>query len=172
MEEASAERLLRFLSDAPAGVQSMSPDIPELVQTSLNLGIVKTTPQAVTAVFSIRSSVTAEKVGLVSRLRQWAETAGGIVMTEGNYPAWEYRPDSPLRRLCEEVFREQYGYAPKLEAIHAGLECGILCGKVPDLDCISLGPDLLEIHTYRERMKISSVQRVWAFLLEVLRRSR
>ena len=71
-----------------------------------------------------------------------------------------------------EVFREQYGREPKIEAIHAGVECGLLCGKLPGLDCVSIGPDLLEIHTPRERMSISSVQRVWAFVLEVLKRSK
>ena len=71
-----------------------------------------------------------------------------------------------------EVFRDQYGKDPKIEAIHAGLECGIFAGKMPGLDCVSLGPDLLEIHTPRERMSISSVQRVWNFLLEVLKRSK
>ena len=71
-----------------------------------------------------------------------------------------------------EVFREQYGHDPRIEAIHAGVECGLLCGKLPGLDCVSIGPDLTEIHTPRERMSISSVQRVWAFVLEVLRRSK
>ena len=71
-----------------------------------------------------------------------------------------------------EIFWEQYGSAPQIEAIHAGVECGLLCGKLPDLDCVSVGPDLLEIHTPREKMSISSVQRVWDFLKEVLRESK
>ena len=90
----------------------------------------------------------------------------------GDYPAWEYRKDSPLRDLMTEVFCEQYGIPPEIEAIHAGVECGILAGKLPGLDAVSIGPDLPEIHTPRERMDIASVERVWRFLLEVLRRSR
>ena len=70
------------------------------------------------------------------------------------------------------IFQAQYGHEPKIEAIHAGVECGLLCGKLPDLDCVSVGPDLLEIHTPREKMSISSVQRVWEFLKEVLRESK
>ena len=90
----------------------------------------------------------------------------------GEYPGWAYRPDSPLRELMTEVYREQYGREPKVEAIHAGLECGLLAGKLPGLDCVSIGPDLLEIHTPREKMSISSVQRVWMFVREILKRSR
>ena len=71
-----------------------------------------------------------------------------------------------------EVFREQYGKEPKIEAIHAGLECGVFAGKLPGLDCVSIGPDLFEIHTPRERLSISSVQRIWDFVVEVLKRSK
>ena len=84
--------------------------------------------------------------------------------------AWEYRKDSPLRERMVAVFREQYGREPKVEAIHAGVECGLFAGKLPGLDCVSFGPDLTEIHTCRERMHIASVQRVWRYTLEVLRR--
>ena len=90
----------------------------------------------------------------------------------GDYPAWEYRKDSPLRDLMTEVFWEQYGAAPEIEAIHAGVECGILAGKLPGLDARVHRAGPAEIHTPRERMDIASVERVWRFLLEVLRRSR
>ena len=170
MEEQSAKRIEDFLTQAPAGVQAMSTDIPGLVQTSLNLGILKTEPEHVSAVFCVRSSVAAEKMELVERLSALCRQSGGTLSVEGDYPPWEYRPDSALRQLCEAVYREQYGRAPKIEAIHA--ECGLFSGKLPGLDCISIGPDLLEIHTPRERMSISSVRRLWAFLLEVLRRSK
>lgn len=84
--------------------------------------------------------------------------------------AGEYRADSPLRDLFVQVYREQYGKDPKVEAIHAGVECGMFAAKLPGLDCISLGPTLTEIHTYRETMHIASVQRTWNLLLEVLKR--
>ena len=86
--------------------------------------------------------------------------------------AWEYRADSALRDRMVAVYRDQYGAEPRIEVIHAGLECGLLSGKLPGLDCVSIGPDLEDIHTPRERMSIPSVQRIWAFVTEVLRRSK
>ena len=109
---------------------------------------------------------------LKDRLTCLMEQLGGRTQFSGDYPGWAYRHDSPLRDRMTEVFRAQYGREPKVEAIHAGLECGLLAGKLPGLDCVSIGPDLLEIHTPRERMSISSVQRVWRFVLELLRQWR
>lgn len=172
MDASSTERTVCLLVCAPNGVQTMSQDIHGLVQTSLNLGILKTGENAVTASFCIRSSVDSEKEMLKDRLACLLAQLGGGVSFSGEYPGWAYRPDSPLRELMTEVYREQYGREPKVEAIHAGLECGLLAGKLPGLDCVSIGPDLLEIHTPREKMSISSVQRVWMFVREILKRSR
>ena len=172
MDAASTERAVCLLTCAPNGVQAMSQDIHGLVQTSLNLGILKTEERAVTASFCIRSSLDSEKEMLKDRLACLLAQLGGGVSFSGEYPGWAYKADSPLRELMTEVYREQYGQEPKVEAIHAGLECGLLAGKLPDLDCVSIGPDLLEIHTPREKMSISSVQRVWTFVGEVLRRSK
>ena len=172
MDASSTERAVCLLACAPNGVQTMSQDIHGLVQTSLNLGILKTGENAMTASFCIRSSVDSEKEMLKDRLACLLAQLGGGVSFSGEYPGWAYRPDSPLRELMTEVYREQYGREPKVEAIHAGLECGLLAGKLPGLDCVSIGPDLLEIHTPREKMSISSVQRVWMFVREILKRSR
>ncbi|MGN1202430.1 MAG: aminoacyl-histidine dipeptidase, partial [Eubacterium sp.] len=86
----------------------------------------------------------------------------------GDYPAWEYKKNSRLQELCRNVYRKQYGTEPKIVAIHAGLECGIFCSKLKGLDCISFGPNLLDIHTAKERMEIASVRRVYQFLLNLL----
>ena len=172
MDGESTRRAVCMLTCLPNGVQAMSGDIPGLVQTSLNLGILNTEEGALTACFSVRSSLESQKEELKGRLACLMEQLGGYVEYSGDYPAWEYREESPLRERMVQVFREQYGREPQIEAIHAGLECGLLASKLPGLDCVSIGPDLLEIHTPRERMSVSSVQRVWAFLLEVLRRSR
>ena len=172
MDRDSTDRAAAMLTGLPNGVQAMSADIPGLVQTSLNLGILTTEEDHLTAAFCVRSSAGREKEALHSRLRAQMEQLGGTVTVSGDYPAWEYRKDSPLRDLMTEVFCEQYGIPPEIEAIHAGVECGILAGKLPGLDAVSIGPDLPEIHTPRERMDIASVERVWRFLLEVLRRSR
>ena len=172
MDRTSTRRAVCMLACLPNGVQAMSGDLPGLVQTSLNLGILETGEGELRAAFSVRSSLGSQKEALKDRLACLMEELGGRAEYSGDYPAWEYREESPLRERMAEVFREQYGHEPKIEAIHAGLECGLLAAKLPGLDCVSIGPDLPEIHTPRERMSISSVQRVWAFLLEVLRRSR
>ena len=172
MDEASTKKVLCMLTCLPNGVQVMSADIAGLVQTSLNLGILATEEAEVQASFCLRSSMESQKEMLKARLGCLMEQLGGSVEFFGEYSGWEYLADSPLRERMVEVFTEQYGKAPQIEAIHAGVECGIFSGKLPGLDCVSCGPDLLEIHTPRERMSISSVQRVWAFVLEVLRRSK
>ena len=183
MDADSTKRVVQFLASAPNGVQSMSPDLPGLVQTSLNLGILRTEPEAVAASFCVRSSDAQEKAELLERLRILTEGGGsrrrgkgasvqGQMRVTGDYPAWKYEPFSPIRSLCADVFRELYRTEPKIEAVHAGLECGYFADKIRGLDCVSFGPDLLDIHTPRERMRISSVQRVWMFLLEVLKRAK
>lgn len=172
MDRTSTERAVCLLTCLPNGVQAMSGDIPGLVQTSLNLGILATEADSLTATFCVRSSLGSQKEMLHRRLRALMAQLGGTVSISGDYPAWEYRQDSPFRDLMTEIFWEQYGSAPQIEAIHAGVECGILAGKLPGLDCVSVGPDLLDIHTPRERMDIASVQRVWRFVLEVLKRSK
>ena len=172
MDKTSTERAVCMLTCLPNGIQAMSMDIPGLVQTSLNLGILTTSQQELTATFCVRSSVGSQKEMLHRRLCALMGQLGGTVSISGDHPAWEYRQDSPLRDLMTEVFWEQYGSAPRIEAIHAGVECGILAGKLPGLDCVSVGPNLLDIHTPRERMEIASVQRVWQFVLEVLKRSK
>lgn len=171
MDQESTDRALCMLSCVPNGIQAMSMDLPGLVQTSLNLGVLRTEASAMTATFCVRSSVSSQKEMLHSRLKRLMDQLGGTLRITGDYPAWEYRTDSPLRERMVELFREQYGKEPRVEAIHAGLECGILSGKLPGLDCVSIGPDLTEIHTPRERMHIASVQRVWRFITELVRRS-
>ena len=172
MDEVTTGKALCMLTCLPNGVQAMSMDIPGLVQTSLNVGILKCGDDELTAVCSVRSSVASQKQMVRDRLRCLTEQLGGRVDVVGDYPAWEYLPDSPLRERMIEVYREQYGKEPVVETVHAGLECGLLGEKLPGLDCVSFGPDLTDIHTPRERMHIASVQRTWKLLCEVLKRSK
>ena len=172
MDEVTTGKALCMLTCLPNGVQAMSMDIPGLVQTSLNVGILKCGDDEMTAVCSVRSSVASQKRMVQDRLRCLTEQLGGHVDVIGDYPAWEYLPDSPLRERMIEVYREQYGKEPVVETVHAGLECGLLGEKLPGLDCVSFGPDLTDIHTPRERMHIASVQRTWKLLCEVLKRSK
>lgn len=166
----SKKRMIAALVNLPSGIQRMSPDIPGLVQTSLNMGILKTSDAEMTMSFSVRSSVCTEKEELVSRLKNLMDILGGEVACEGEYPAWEYKPDSILRSVMTDVFKELYGREPKIEAIHAGVECGLFAGKLPGPDCVSMGPDMKNIHTLDESMDIASVKRTWDYLLAVLKR--
>ena len=148
----------------------MSMDIPGLVETSLNLGILTLDDKEMTMSFAVRSSVRTAKEAVVERLYSLTEALGGSVNLSGDYPAWEYKKDSRLREIVVEAYRDQYGEEPKIEAIHAGLECGMFSGKIKGLDCISLGPDMTAIHTCKEKMSISSAQRTWNLVVEVLKR--
>jgi len=164
------DQVIGLLCGAPNGVQAMSEDIEGLVQTSLNLGIATLTDQ-LRLTFSVRSSVGAEKAELLERLQKLAAMYGAEYSQMGDYPAWEYRKNSPLRELMVEIYREMTGKEPQVVAIHAGLECGLLGEKLPGLDCVSIGPEMHDIHTSREKLGIVSVARTWQFILEILKRS-
>lgn len=169
MDTSSVRRVIAALLNLPGGVQRMSADIPGLVQTSLNMGILSAGEEEVNMCFSVRSSVGTEKEALVSRLANFMELVGGSIDCSGDYPAWEYRRDSALRERLTEIFERQYGRKPEVQAVHAGLECGLFAGKLPGLDCVSLGPDMTDIHTTGERMDLDSVRRTWDYLCEILR---
>jgi len=168
LDRASADRVRNLLLLMPNGVQAMSADMQGLVQTSLNNGIMKLEEKALVVVTSVRSSVASEKEALIDKITALAELLGGYVEVTGNYPGWEYRKQSPFRSLCMKVYEEMYGTKPEVQAIHAGVECGILLEKRPDLDCISLGPDMKDIHTTEEKLSISSAGRVFEYVCRVL----
>ena len=164
----STAKVIGLLCTVPNAIQAMSQDIPGLVQTSLNLGIAKLgTTFSIT--FSVRSSVNEEKEELLAKLREIAEFYGGSYSQMGEYPAWEYKKDSQLRDTMVRVYTEMYGKEPQVLAIHAGLECGLLGDKLPGLDCVSIGPQMHDIHTSREKLEIASTERTWQLLLEILK---
>lgn len=161
-------KVIALLNASPNGVQSWSEDIDGLVQTSLNLGVV-TLGDELSLTWAVRSSVNQEKMDLLNKLEELAKFHGAQFSTHGQYPAWEYRKDSQLRDTMVQVYKNMYGEEPKVVAIHAGLECGLLSDKLPGLDCVSIGPNMQDIHTSRERLEIASTKRTWEFLLEVLK---
>jgi len=165
---AATTDVISLLCAAPNGVQAYCPDMPELVQTSLNLGIAKLGDRF-TATFSVRSSVNAEKEGLITKLKKLADFYNGTYSQSGTYPAWEFKKDSRLRDVMVPIYTRMFGKEPKVLAIHAGLECGLLGDKLPGLDCVSIGPQMHDIHTSREKLEIASTKRTWDFLLEVLK---
>ncbi|MBE6807216.1 MAG: aminoacyl-histidine dipeptidase [Ruminococcaceae bacterium] len=169
MTAESTARVVEFLTTVPNGIQAMSADIEGLVQTSLNLGILTTDETALHATFAVRSSKNEEKSSLLSRLGFVALAFGGTCTTHGHYPAWEYRQESRLREVMCRVWQQQTGKSPTVLAIHAGLECGLFCEKLPGLDAVSIGPDMRDIHTCRERLSVSSTARVYEYLCGVLK---
>lgn len=170
MTAEESKAVIALLNDLPNGVRAMSTEIDGLVQTSLNLGILETTENYVRMAFSVRSSVNREKEELLKTLRSLAEKYGAEYEESGHYPAWEYRKDSVLRQTMVDTFETLYGKKPIVEAIHAGLECGIFCDRLEGLDAVSFGPKMFDIHTTRERLDIASVQRTWEYLTAVLER--
>lgn len=166
--KANTETLLGYLVSVPNGVTHMSPVIKEMPRTSLNMGIVRTDKEGIEAEFMVRSGVNSQTTYLCDRLVCLTKAFGGEAVIRSSYPAWEFRQDSPFRDLAVRTYTDLTGSEPGVEIIHAGLECGILAGKLEGLDCISTGPDLENVHTVRERMRISSVANVWTFVLKLL----
>jgi len=164
----STAKVISLLCSAPNGVQTWSKDIEGLVQTSLNMGVVKL-GERLNVTLSVRSSVNTEKQELLDQLNKLAEMFGASYVEAGAYPAWEYKKESRLREVMVSTYKEMFGKDAKVEAIHAGLECGLFTEKLPGLDCVSIGPQMHDIHTSRERLEIASTQRTWEFLLAVLK---
>ena len=163
-----SEQWIHLLNVIPHGVIANSVKMKGLVETSLNPGIMNVSAAEGMVSTSVRSSNTAAKEALINQLKSLAALCDATVGIRGDYPGWDYDPDSPLREKMVAIYEEMYGVKPQIEAIHAGLECGIFQSKIPGLDCVSIGPDMQDIHTTRETLSIPSVQRVWKFLLKVL----
>lgn len=158
------------LVNMPNGIQRMNPEMAGMVQTSLNLGILRTDVNTVKLSYAVRSSKESEKNYLIEKLRSLTEIFGGTVNCNGIYPGWEYRADSKLREVAVEAFKDIYDREPVVEGIHAGLECGLFAAKLENLDAISLGPDMRGVHTTNEKLSISSTERTWKLVLKILER--
>lgn len=171
LDYASVNRVLCYLRMVPNGILHMSQVMPGLVETSLNLGILELTDEALHTVTSIRSSVSSRKEDVKNRVAMVVELLGGEITVEGDYPAWEYKDKSDVRTEIAAVYKDLFDEEPVFEAIHAGLECGIFSGKIKDLDCVSFGPNNYDIHTPKERLSISSTERMWRLILEFLKRA-
>lgn len=169
LQAESMRKTVSYLMAMPNGVQAMSADVEGLVETSLNLGIMKLTKDGLLLQYAIRSSLESAKEEVCRKLQSVSYLAGATVRFGGNYPGWAYRKESPLRDKMIRIYERMYGRKPEIQAIHAGLECGLISDKIPGLDCISYGPDMRNIHTTEEVLSISSTQRVWEYLLEVLK---
>lgn len=163
-----SKRIISIINELSNGVISMSEDIEGLVETSLNLGIIKTKEACIRLTFSVRSSVNEKKEALIESLKSIAQKYDAKFSDYGRYPAWEFKKNSDFRDKIVSIYKKMFKKELKVSVIHAGLECGLFSEKIKGLDAVSIGPDIIDIHTPDERLSIASVQRTWDFLLKIL----
>ena len=163
------DKLIAALLCAPNGVMEMSAEIDGLVETSLNLGILKTDNEAVRLCFSLRSNKKTAQAFVQRRLEALFDTLGFEYEASGYYPPWEFKNNSHLQTIFGKVYQEHCGKAPQIAAIHAGLECGVFSSAIDGIDCISVGPEMYCVHTTDEKLSISSTKRVFDIIIDVLK---
>lgn len=162
--------MLHTLLALPQGVQAMNVDFPGLVQTSLNLGVLRLAEDGLHITFSIRSCIASQKEMLAQRVHAIVEFAGGSVTERGKYPGWQYVRQSHFRDTVLEAYHDITGKDGIIEATHGGLECGLFIEKIPGLDAISMGPEMHDVHSVRERLNAASTERTYELLCEALKR--
>ncbi len=164
-EEVRSLRIV--LEHMPAGVQRMEPGIPDMVQTSVSLGILRVKEEAVLT-YLARSSVESQKRWLLQKMTDVAGLTNARCKIAGDYPGWEYLPDSKIRGIMMETYRELTGKEAELAGIHGGVECGIFTEKIPGIDAVSYGPEMRDIHTVNEKLNIASTRRTYELTCRVL----
>lgn len=169
LTEDTKNKVIHILMLLPYGVQTMSLEMDGLVESSSNIGVLKTTPEYICFDNAVRSSVESRKEFICQKIKSVANLCGAKVEEVNDYPGWRFNPDSPMLELFAKTYQERYGKEATISAIHAGLECGLFSEKIPNLDMVSIGPEMYDVHTPDERLSISSTVRVWEFLKEVLK---
>lgn len=170
IDHVQAHNLVSAVFACPNGVQGMSNAVEGLVETSCNLASVKMDPEKILITVHQRSSVDSRRDEIADRVKALFQMIGCTVVFDDTYVGWAPNPDSKVLKVAEESFKTLFGEAPKVEALHAGLECGLFLEKMPGLDMISFGPTLKDIHSPSEKANIPSVQEFWKFLCDILRR--
>lgn len=165
----SFDKYVLLVNLIPNGVVRMSQTVPGMVETSLNLGIVTFENKEIRLAYALRSSVLSEMMDLSSKLSLLAKSVGATVMTYGDYPAWQVKNESKLRDIMSSIYRKQFGREYNVMTIHAGLECGVLYEKIGNLDAVSIGPDMHDVHSTSERLSVESVGRMWIYIKNVLK---
>ncbi len=167
-EKELCEGFVFALSTTPDGVMEMSREIDGLVETSLNLGILKTEETEIIMHYALRSNKKAGLIDLENKMKAFAEKISANVETFGHYPPWEFKSDSALQELYKEKYKEKFGEYPLVRAIHAGLECGVFADNIDGIDCISIGPEMHDVHTTKERLSVSSTKAIYELIINVL----
>lgn len=169
MDHDTQQKLLNSVYACPHGVIAMSASIPDFVETSTNLASVKTKEDSIEITTSQRSSVESEKHDIGNMVVSVFNLAGGKSVHSDGYPGWTPNPDSKILEISKAAYERLFGYSPKVKAIHAGLECGLVGEKYPLMDMISYGPTLRGVHSPDERLEIASMQKFWDFTIEILK---
>lgn len=162
------DKIIFTLLCVPNGVMEMSAEIEGLVETSLNLGILKTEENEIILHFALRSNKKSAMQFLEDRLIAFFKRLELECKTFGHYPPWEYNDKSKLQGIYKETYTELFGTAPKVEAIHAGLECGVFASAIDGIDCIAIGPALYDVHTINEKLSITSTQNIFGLVVKML----
>ena len=168
--ENTKKAVIGIINLIPFGVESMSAGIEGLVESSNNLGVLAIENDAIVISSAVRSSVKSLKEKINEEFSMISELTGAKNYLVADYPEWQFKEDSPIRDIMKDVYKNMYGKEVKVDAIHAGLECGFLKEKLGDIDMVSLGPNLYDVHTPFEKVSISSTERVYNFLCEVLKK--
>ena len=166
------DKLIFALLLAPNGVQEMSAEIEGLVETSLNLGILKTDTDKVALTFALRSNKKSALLFLEQKLYTCFKTLNATISTCGHYPPWEYNSNSKLQEIYKKTYAGLIGKPPRVEAIHAGLECGIFADAIEGFDGIAIGPQMYDVHTVNEKLDIASVGEIYKILIKILEKCR
>ena len=170
MTDATMKKVLQFILNCPNGVDEYSRHLAGLVETSDNLGVIKTDSDQMTFMLLTRSGFASKLAEFKERFMCFAESLGGTYEFDAEYPAWTFKSESRIREITLDAFEKVFGKRPEVTEIHAGLECGLLSGKKPELDCISFGPNMIDVHSYNERLEIASAARIWEAVKEILKR--
>ena len=156
----------------PDAVQAMSIDMPGLVQTSTNWGLLKLEGSELAFCNTVRSSMTTQKRWIIAKIKAIVGLAGGECEIQGDYPGWAFNPNSEVTDVILKSYKKLFGKDAKVDAVHAGIECGLFADAIPNLDCVSIGPEMAEVHTPNEHLSIASTARTYELLKEVLKESK
>ena len=164
----TVRKLRGILTLMPQGVMKMSMAVHGLVETSINTGSMMEEDGAIVLESALRSSVESEKYFVRDKVQLIADMFGAECEWSGIYPGWQFKEESKLRDRAVEKYRELFGTEPKVEAIHAGLECGYWASKIPGADILSMGPSMFDVHSPREKVSKQSIANVWELIKAIL----
>ena len=163
------DKIIATIILMPCGIQTMSMDIENLVESSTNLGVINNNKDNFLFEFATRSSVKSLKDEINNKMSLLCKTLDVKLSLEDDYPEWEYAKDSKLEEICINTYEELTGQKPEISAIHAGLECGLLLDAIKGAQAVSIGPNLYDVHTPNEHLDIKSTNRTWNYLLAILK---